>query len=250
MKSILIRVLLIIVIPPTLVYVAFTNSDYEIPYDDYHIKAQDVIIHDEMNRILTQQTAGIENIKKSQSAFNNLIFNNLRATENPFYDPSPTCDDPLCDFIIIIDHPDDEENAKVGIRGIWGVFEEDELTLFIAFKANYVIPINTVIEMRFDVIDEPEELIISFSGAKLGKTPIPKFVLNLIISSALEAVGEDTHTTFTDALEVNAPRLEFTLNKAVAAESASTYPQIQALFLDEDTPYSIWIFMIWEALDL
>lgn len=250
MKSIMIRLLLIIVLPPTLIYVAFTKSDYEIPYDDYHVKDQDVIINDEMNRILLKQTSGTENIKISQSAFNNLIFNNLRETENAFYDPSPTCDNPLCDFIIIIDHPEDDQNAKVGIRGIWGVFEEEELTLFIAFKANYIIPINTVITMRFDVINNQEQLTLTFSGSRLGKTPIPKFVLNMIINSAFKAVGEETHASYGDALVVDASNLSFSLNKGVAAESVTTYPQIQQIFLDESTPYSIWIFIIWKALDL
>lgn len=250
MKTILIRVLLMILIPTTLTYVAFTNSNYEIPYEDYHVKDQHVIITEEMTRIVMRQTTGLDSIKQSQSAFNNLIFNNLRETENPSYNPSPTCDNPLCDYIIILDMPDDGEDAKVGIRGIWGVFEEEELTLFIAFKGSYGVPIDTVIEIRFDVDDSPQELQLRFQGARLGRTPIPPFLLNMIISSAFAAVGEETHATFGSALEVNAPRLEFTLDKAILVQSASSYPHIQQLFLDNTTPYPIWVFMIWLALEL
>ncbi len=250
MKSIIIRILLIVILPPALIYVAFTKTNYDIPYDDYAIEEQDVIISNEINRVLSKQSTGLENIKHSQAAFNNLIYNNFRETENAFYDPSPECDNALCDFVIIIDHPDDHENAKVGIRGIWGVFEEENLTLFIAFKANYVLPVNTVIEIGFHVMDSDETLILEFSHAKLGKTPIPKALLKLIINSALKSVGESGQSVDGNVLKLDPGNLRFELDKVTVAEEISTYPQIQTMFLDASTPYSVWVFFIWSALDL
>ena len=243
--------LLFLATPPILVVFAFTTNNIPTTDTIYSIEDPDIVIQDELDRILQKESTGIETIKLSEDAFNNLIFNNLRTTYNELYAPPGwPCEDISCRYIIAFDESTDNLDVNGGIVAIWATFEETSFTIYIHAESTTVLALSTLLEITFSVEDTQEALIVSYDSARLGKVPIPKRLLTTIITSALSATGEDEQSSVGEGLTVNASNLEFVLDKTELTESTDIDPRIATLFLDEDIPYTIWVFLIWLALDL
>ena len=243
--------LLFLSLPPVLVVFAFTTNDIPTTQTIYSVEDPDIIIQNELDRILQKETTGIETIKLSEDAFNNLIFNNLRTTYNALYAPPGwPCEDTSCRYILAFDESTDNVDVDGGIVAIWATFEETSFTLYIHAESTTVLSLSTLLEITFNVDDTQETLTVSYDSARLGKVPIPKRLLTTIITSALSATGEDEQSNVGEGLTVNASNLEFVLDKTELTNSTDIDPRIATLFLDDDIPYTIWVFLIWLALDL
>lgn len=243
--------LLFLAMPPVLVVFAFTQHNIEVPEIVYEIKDPEIIIEDELSRILAKETSGIETLRLSEAAFNNLIFNNLRLTSNASYAPPGwACEDSSCRYAIRFNQDVGQQSLEGGIVAIWAHFEEDSFTLYIQAEAVVGVTLPTLLVLTFEVDDSAETLILSYDTAKLGRTPIPKRLISTIISRALAFTGEDETMSIGEELTIDISELTFTLDKTSLTESGDIDPRLATLFLDEDIPYSLWVFLIWLALDL
>lgn len=243
--------LLMLALPPALVVFALTQHNIEGPNMVYEVTDPDIIIQDEITRILAKETTGIESIRLSETAFNNLIFNNIRLTSNASYAPPGwTCDDASCRYALLFEQEIGAVTIDGGIVAIWAEFEENYLTLTIQAEATIGVTLPTLLKITFEVEDTLETLTLTYDSAMLGRTPIPKRFITTIISRALAITGEDERMMIGEELSIDMATLTFTLDKTSLTESGDIDPRLATLFLDEEIPYSLWVFLIWLAIEL
>lgn len=243
--------LLLLALPPALVVFTLTQHNIEVPNMVYEVKDPEIIIQDELNRILAKETTGLDNLRLSEAEFNNLIFNNIRLTSNALYAPPGwECESLSCRYAILFEQEVGPVSLDGGIVAMWAEFEEDYLTLYIQAEATVGVTLPTLLKISFVVEDTTETLTLYYDSATLGRTPIPKRFITTIISRALAITGESEHMMIGEELTIDIAELTFTLDKTSLTESGDIDPRLATLFLDEEIPYSLWVFLIWLALDL
>ena len=246
MKKLLVF-LIILALPPVLVYVAFTNPNPPVFAHEYQTGDPQTIIQDEITLLLMREETHSVAIARSEGALNDLIFNLFRESA-PDYLPPNQCESADCRYAISMDTEVLNQTVEGGVVAVWIVLEEEALTLFIQVEAHALLAFPTLLSLRFNVENSEETLTLSFERATLGRVRLSEAMVSPIVTRLMDRLGNTSDQTFGDAITLSVSDLSVRLDKTALTNNDDLDPRLATLFLEEDIPYSIWVFLLSYAL--
>lgn len=222
-KAILGIILTIIAIPIAVLFLLFDYTP-NIPVEDYVYLTLEQVIANEIEASTDRLSNGELSIQLNQSTLNQMIYSVIVDEVNPDYNPASGCEDDACEYILV--EPIDDSQS-LAITGMWVRLTDNVISFNVGLRLQGTIPYQTRVRFDFEVIDDADQLRISYERLQVGNIPLPRFLIQPILNAVL---SENVETQFTsDFFTADLEQLQIVVDKNQFVETQIEDPQLQLL---------------------